>query len=63
MKRNDSRGNRFSVGELVEAAYAKAARITPNPQLAAVIASRILEKTLWTSDRPDLVRQLQTAAS
>ena len=62
MKRSDSR-RRFSVGELVEAAYEEAARLTRNPRLVAVIANRVLEKMLATSDQPELVRQLRSAAS
>jgi hypothetical protein len=53
---------RFSVGELVELAYKEAGRLTPNSRLAAILASRMLEKLIATSDRPDLVHQLQSAA-
>ncbi len=54
---------RFSVGQLVDAAYAEAGRITSNRQVAALIASRLLEELLSASDRPDLVRQLQGTGS
>jgi hypothetical protein len=54
---------RYRVEELVAAAYQAAGQETRNRMLAALLASKILEDWLANSDRPDLVRQLQTASS
>jgi hypothetical protein len=52
-----------SVGELVSAAYEQASQITSNRQVAALVASKILESWLARSNRPDLVAQLQATAA
>ena len=46
---------RFSVGELVDAAYDEAAQLTRNPKLMALLVSKVLEEMLSASDRPDLI--------
>lgn len=50
--------HRYSVGELVAAAYREAGRTTRDRRLAAVIANRILTSWLARSDHPELVHQL-----
>ena len=54
---------RYRVEELVAAAYQAAGQGTRNRMLAALLASKILEDWLTNSDRPDLVRQLETASA
>jgi hypothetical protein len=54
---------RYRVEELVTAAYQAAGQETRNRMLAALLASKILEDWLTHSDRPDLVRQLETASA
>ena len=54
---------RYRVEELVVAAYQAAGQETRNRMLAALLASKILEDWLRNSDRPDLVRQLETTLS
>jgi hypothetical protein len=54
---------RYRVEELVTAAYQAAGQETRNRMLAARLASKILEDWLTHSDRPDLVRQLETASA
>jgi len=49
---------KYSVGELVAVAYQEAERATHNRMLAALIARKILEDCLASSDRPDLGKQL-----
>jgi len=58
MTRTPSR--RYSIGTLVSAAYKQAGLVTQNRRVAAVVASQILETWLCKSDRPDLIRALQT---
>lgn len=55
--------HRYSIGDLVSAAYKQAGFVTRNRRVAAVIASQLLESWLGHSDRPDLIRKLQTAGS
>jgi hypothetical protein len=62
MRRKHAR-TRFSVGELVDAAYDEAGRLTRNPRLVAVLVSKVLEEMLSASDRPDLVDQFRKAGS
>jgi hypothetical protein len=56
--RNASR-QRYTVEQLVEAAYKQASHVTRHPQVAALVASKLLEGWLEHSDRPDLVERLQ----
>jgi len=49
---------KYSIGELVEAAYKQAERETRNPQVASIIASRTLESWLAASNHPELVNRL-----
>jgi hypothetical protein len=61
MKRTPSR-RRYSVEELVVAAYKAARQVTHNRRLVTIIVSKMLEDWLARSDRPDLLRQLQATA-
>jgi hypothetical protein len=49
---------KYSIGELVEAAYKQAERETRNPHVASIIASRTLENWLTASNHPELVNRL-----
>jgi hypothetical protein len=51
---------RYSIGELVTAAYKAAGRVTRDPRIAAVVASRTLETWLAHSTRPDMVEKLRS---
>ena len=62
MKRRPHTKRRFSVGEIVDMAYAEASRLTSDPRTAAVITSKLVEALLSASDRPDLVDQLRAAS-
>jgi hypothetical protein len=55
--------NRYSVEELVAAAYGEAGHVTRDRTLALILVSKMLEDWLKHSDRPDLVKQLETASS
>ena len=61
--RNQGSKHRYSIGELVSAAYKQAESVTRNRQVVALVASKILEDWLEHSDRPDLVRRLQTPSA
>ena len=61
MKRDSSRAT-YRVEELVGAAYRAAVQETSNRMLAAILASKILEDWLTNSDRPDLLKQLETSS-
>jgi hypothetical protein len=54
---------RYRIEQLVTAAYQAAGQETRNHMLAALLASKILEDWLTNSDRPDLLKQLQTTSS
>jgi len=62
MKRTPHPKRRFSVGEIVDAAFAETSRLIDDQRAAAIIASRLVERILSTSDRPDLVDQLRAAS-
>jgi hypothetical protein len=62
MKRFSSQ-HKYSLAELVAAAYTTAGQETRNCALAALLARKIVEDWLMHSDRPDLVKQLETASS
>jgi len=49
---------KYSIGELVEAAYKQAGRETSNPEVASIIAGRTLENWLASSNHPELVQLL-----
>ena len=53
----------YSIGELVTAAYEEAGRLTRDPQIAAIVASRTLETWLAHSSRPDMVQKLRSIQS
>jgi hypothetical protein len=61
MRRNTGK-RKYSIGELVEAAYKQAERETSNPQVASIIAGRTLENWLACSNHPELVGRLQASA-
>jgi len=61
MRRNTGK-RKYSIGELVEAAYRQAGRETSNPQIASIIAGRTLENWLASSNHPELVQQLRASA-
>jgi len=50
---------KYSVAELVAAAYKEAARVTDNRQVASVLASRTLAAWLEKSDHPELIERLR----
>lgn len=54
---------RYTVEELVAAAYRAAGEVTRNRLLAAVLVSKVLESWLRSSGRLDLVSGLQTLTS
>ena len=60
MRRHTAK-RKYSIGELVMAAYRKASQETDNPQVASIIASRTLENWLTSSNHPELVAQLQSS--
>jgi hypothetical protein len=62
MKRTSS-DQKYRVEELVSAAYRVAAQVTRNRLLTTILVSKVLEDWLENSDRPDLVKQLETASS
>jgi hypothetical protein len=53
---------RYSIGELVAAAYREAGRVTRNRRVAAIIASQKLATWLDRSNHPELVDQLGAMA-
>jgi len=59
MRRHTSK-RKYSIGELVEAAYKQAERETSNPKVASIIASRTLENWLASSNHPELVSRLSS---
>jgi len=54
---------RYSIGELVTAAYRNAAYLTDDGEAAAIIASRTLATWLERSDHPEIIERLQTFPS
>jgi hypothetical protein len=56
------RKTRYRVEELVAAAYAAAGKVTPDRALATILVSKILEYWLVHSDRPDLLKQIQSSS-
>ena len=50
---------KYSVEELVAAAYRAAVEVTQNRMLAAILVSKILESWLLKSGRLDMVKQLE----
>ena len=50
---------RYSIGELVTAAYKEAGRVTRDPQVAAIVASRTLASWLARSNHPEVLFKLQ----
>jgi hypothetical protein len=58
MKRANSRG-RYSVEELVAAAYKAARQVTCNRILAAILVSKLLEEWLKRADRHDILEELR----
>jgi hypothetical protein len=51
---------RYSIGELVVAAYKEAARVTDNREVASVIASHTLAVWLSKSDHPEMIEQIRS---
>ena len=58
MSRTHSK-RRYSIGELVTAAYKEAGRVTRDPQVAAIVASRTLASWLARSSHPEVLLKLQ----
>jgi hypothetical protein len=56
------RKTRYRVEELVAAAYAAAGPVTHDRAIAAILVSKILEYWLANSDRPDLLKQIQSTS-
>lgn len=54
---------RYSVGELVTAAYKNAEQLTRDRQVVAVIASQTLATWLARSNHPEVIAQLRALAS
>ena len=50
---------KYSVAELVVAAYKEAARVTDNREVASVLASRTLAGWLAKSDHPELIDRMR----
>jgi len=50
---------KYSVAELVVAAYKEAARVTDNREVASVLASRTLATWLEKSDHPELIERMR----
>jgi hypothetical protein len=61
MKRANSRC-RYSVEELVAAAYKAARQVTCNRILAAILVSKLLEEWLKRADRHDILEELQATS-
>jgi hypothetical protein len=61
MKRVNS-GPRYSVEELVDAAYKAARQITCNHLLAAILVRNVLEEWLKRSNRHDILEELRAAS-
>ena len=51
---------KYSIGQLVEAAYKEAARVTDNRAVASVLASRALANWLARSDHPEMIERLRS---
>ncbi|HEX2659197.1 MAG TPA: hypothetical protein VHU40_13030 [Polyangia bacterium] len=51
---------RYSIGELVTAAYRNAAFLTDDEEAAAIIASQTLATWLARSDHPELIDRLRS---
>jgi hypothetical protein len=58
MKRIYAR-RRYTIEDLVAAAYKAAGQVTCNRVTAAIIVSRVLADWLARADRPDLLKELQ----
>ncbi len=58
MSRTPSK-RRYSIGELVTAAYKEAGRVTRDPQVAAILASRTLASWLVRSSHPEVLLKMQ----
>lgn len=52
--------HRYSIGQLVDEAYRQARHVTQNPRVMDLVATKILESWLAHSDRPGLIKQLQS---
>jgi len=50
---------KYSIAELVVAAYKEAARVTDNREVASVVASRTLATWLEKSDHPELIERMR----
>ena len=50
---------KYSVAELVVAAYKEAVRVTDNREVASVLASRTLATWLEKSDHPELIERMR----
>lgn len=59
MNRNSAK-HRYSIGELVDQAYKQARDISRDRKVVDLVATKILESWLSHSDRPDMVRVLQS---
>ena len=62
MSRTPSK-RRYSIGELVTAAYKEAGRVTRDPQVAAIVASRTLATWLARSSHPEILSKLQSSVA
>lgn len=51
----------YSVGDLVDAAYKLAGHVTRNREVTALVATKLLQEWLEHSNRPELIRSLQSA--
>jgi|GEM_PF-2505917 len=51
---------KYSIAELVDAAYKEAARVTDNREVASVLASRTLATWLEKSDHPELIERMRS---
>ncbi len=56
------RKTRYRIEELVAAADAAAGRITRDRALATILVSKILEYWVAKSDRPELLKQIQSVS-
>jgi len=61
MSRTVSR-HRYSIGDLVSAAYRQAGFVTRNQRVASLVAAQLLESWLGKSDRPDMIRKMRTVS-
>jgi hypothetical protein len=52
--------HRYSIGQLVDEAYRQARHVTNNPKVMDVVATKILESWLTHSDRPGIIKRLQS---